>query len=66
MKKSTPIILFFAAIAARLVVFFATHYTVDDAFITFRYAENLAHGNGLVYNLGERLLGASTPLFTLW
>ncbi|TFH59969.1 MAG: hypothetical protein E4G91_08625 [Candidatus Zixiibacteriota bacterium] len=65
MKKSTPIILFFAAIAARLVVYFATHYAVDDAFITFRYAENLAHGNGLVYNLGERVLGTSTPLFTL-
>jgi hypothetical protein len=65
MKKSTPIILFFAAIAVRLVVHFATHYAVDDAFITFRYAENLANGNGLVYNLGERVLGTSTPLFTL-
>jgi hypothetical protein len=65
MKKSAPIILFFAAITARLVVHFATHYAVDDAFITFRYAENLAHGNGFVYNLGERVLGTSTPLFTL-
>jgi hypothetical protein len=65
MKKSTPIILFFAAITARLVVHFATHYAVDDAFITFRYAENLAHGNGFVYNLGERVLGTTTPLFTL-
>ncbi len=65
MKKSTPIILFFAAIAVRLVVYFATHYAVDDAFITFRYAANIAHGNGLVYNLGERVLGTSTPLFTL-
>jgi arabinofuranosyltransferase len=65
MKKSTPIILFFAAIAVRLGVFFATRYAVDDAFITFRYAENLANGNGLVYNLGERVLGTTTPLFTL-
>lgn len=65
MKKSIPIILFFAAIAVRLGVYFATHYAVDDAFITFRYAENLANGEGLVYNLGERVLGTSTPLFTL-
>jgi arabinofuranosyltransferase len=65
MKKSTPIILFFTAIAVRLVLFFATHYAVDDAFITFRYAENLALGNGFVYNLGERVLGTTTPLFTL-
>ncbi len=65
MKKSTPIILSFAAIAVRSVVFFATRYAVDDAFITFRYAANIASGNGLVYNLGERVLGTSTPLFTL-
>jgi len=64
MKNFTPIILFFAAIAVRLVVYFATHYAVDDAFITFRYAANIANGNGLVYNLGERVLGTSTPLFT--
>jgi hypothetical protein len=65
MKKSTPIILFFAAIAVRLFVHFLIGYTVDDAFITFRCAENLATGNGFVYNLGERVLGTTTPLFTL-
>jgi len=37
----------------------------DDAFITFRYSENLAAGHGLVYNLGERTLGTTTPLFAL-
>ena len=37
----------------------------DDAFITFRYAENLASGHGFVYNLGSRVLGTTTPLFTL-
>ena len=24
----------------------------DDAYISFRYAKNLAEGNGLVYNIG--------------
>jgi len=38
---------------------------VDDALITYRYAENLATGQGFVYNAGERLLGTSTPLYTL-
>jgi hypothetical protein len=38
---------------------------VDDAYITYRYAENLAAGNGFVYNLGERVLGTTTPLFAL-
>ncbi|MGI8550665.1 MAG: hypothetical protein ACR2PL_07735 [Dehalococcoidia bacterium] len=39
--------------------------TIDDAFITFRYARNLAEGHGFVYNLGERVLGPPTPLDTM-
>jgi len=38
----------------------------DDAFITFRYARNIAEGLGFVYNTGERVLGTTTPLFTLF
>ncbi len=37
----------------------------DDAYITYRYAANLAHSLGFVYNAGERVLGTTTPLFTL-
>ena len=39
--------------------------TVDDAFITFRYARNLLAGHGLVYNPGEWVLGTTTPLYAL-
>ncbi|MGB2896892.1 MAG: hypothetical protein WBB65_12095 [Anaerolineales bacterium] len=39
--------------------------TVDDAFITFRYAQNLVAGNGLVYNPGELVLGTTTPLYAV-
>ena len=42
-----------------------TSMTFEDALITFRYAENLATGNGFVYNAGERVLGTTTPLLTL-
>jgi hypothetical protein len=38
---------------------------VDDAFITYRYARNIAAGHGFVYNVGERVLGTTTPFFTL-
>jgi len=38
---------------------------VDDAYITFRYAHNLITGHGFVYNIGERVLGTTTPLYTL-
>ncbi|MGE5263332.1 MAG: hypothetical protein ACM3S0_08120, partial [Acidobacteriota bacterium] len=40
-------------------------YAIDDAWITYRYAENLANGLGMVYNPGEHVLGTSTPLYTL-
>jgi hypothetical protein len=39
--------------------------TVDDAYITFRYARNLINGAGFVYNAGERVLGTTTPAYTV-
>ncbi len=43
----------------------ATHFTQEDFLITLRYAENIAQGHGFVYNSGERVLGTTTPLYTL-
>ena len=41
-------------------------YTVDDAFISLRYGQNLvAHGE-LVWNPGEAVEGFSNPLWTLY
>ncbi|GHF25362.1 hypothetical protein GCM10017786_69390 [Amycolatopsis deserti] len=41
-------------------------YTVtEDAFITYRYALNLAEGRGLVFNPGERVEGYSNFLWTV-
>ena len=37
----------------------------DDAYITYRYARNIATGRGFVYNAGEPVLGTTTPLYTL-
>jgi arabinofuranosyltransferase len=39
--------------------------TLDDAFISFRYAFNLAHGKGLVFNVNDRIEGFSNPLWVL-
>jgi hypothetical protein len=38
---------------------------VDDPYITYRYAANIASGDGYVYNAGERVQSTTTPLFTL-
>ncbi len=37
----------------------------DDAMISMRYAFNLAHGHGLVWNVGERVEGYTNPLWTI-
>jgi arabinofuranosyltransferase len=55
-------VLLISAAVIRIYMFFTIRYTADDAFITFRYAENLASGVGFVYNAGEKVLGTSTML----
>ena len=43
-----------------------THWFVgDDAFISFRYAQNLVDGHGLVWNPGERVEGYTNFLWVL-
>ena len=48
-------------LAPALVVYayLAWHFQFiqDDAYITYRYAQNFLHGDGLVYNIGERVEG---------
>ena len=39
--------------------------TVDDPYITFRYAANLVAGHGPVFNVGERVEGFTSPLHLL-
>jgi arabinofuranosyltransferase len=38
---------------------------VDDAYISFRYADNLVAGHGLVFNPGERVEGYTNFLWTV-
>ncbi|MCC6621622.1 MAG: hypothetical protein IT385_10235 [Deltaproteobacteria bacterium] len=37
----------------------------DDAYISFRYAHNLVQGDGLVFNMGDKLEGFTNFLWTL-
>jgi hypothetical protein len=54
-----------AAVAA-LAIAWAWHlrWFADDAFISFRYARNWSEGNGLVFNVGERVEGYTNFLWT--
>jgi hypothetical protein len=61
-KINWPLLIALLAILARVL---PTPRTIDDAFITFRYARNLLSGSGFVFNVGQRVLGTTTPLYTL-
>jgi len=43
----------------------ASDWGLDDAYISYRYAENLVRGEGLVFNHGERVEGYSNFLYVL-
>jgi arabinofuranosyltransferase len=49
----------FALLSLQLVAF--SHVRSDDAYITYRYGQNLATGFGLVFNPGQRVQGSTSP-----
>jgi arabinofuranosyltransferase len=51
-------------LATRIYFILALPYCAEDAYITFRYALNWAHGLGPVYNAGEKAWGFTSPLWT--
>lgn len=44
---------------------YSLRWISDDAFISFRYADNLLRGHGLVFNPGERVEGYTNFLWTM-
>lgn len=54
------------AVITRLGFILYTHYTAEDAFITFQFSRRIAEGLGFVYNPGEPIYGTTTPLFTFF
>lgn len=53
--------------ACSLLLLHAAHFfnLVDDAYISYRYAENVAAGHGLVFNPGERVEGYTDFLWVV-
>ena len=56
------VLIFLLALTARVL---PGPRTIDNSYITFRYARNLLAGEGFVYNPGERVMGTTTPLYTI-
>jgi len=58
-------LLLLTALAIGLSRAWSRLWLADDAFISFRYAQNLIDGHGLVFNLGERVEGYTNFLWTV-
>ena len=52
-------------VAGGLLLAWQSAWVCDDAYISFRYARNLAEGHGLVFNPGERVEGYTNFLWTV-
>ncbi|UCB53308.1 MAG: hypothetical protein JSV10_04300 [Candidatus Zixiibacteriota bacterium] len=66
MKKAYfPIVLTAIIVLILLLHINYLRFVCDDAFISFRYAENFVEGHGLVFNVGEKVEGYSNFLWTL-
>jgi arabinofuranosyltransferase len=62
MRRAPTAAVLAAIVAAGLAWALSLNYLSDDAFISFRYARNLARGEGLVFNPGERVEGYTSFL----
>ncbi len=57
---------FLAALSAAFVfVTLEQRFIQDDAYISFRYVSNFVDGNGLVFNIGEKVEGYTNLLWVL-
>ncbi len=54
-----------AALTLALLLSLFGRWAYDDPYITFRYASNLLAGNGFVYNVGQRTLSTTAPLYAV-
>ena len=62
-RIAEPLLLGLAALFFAVLTRYHWGQICDDAFIVFRYADNVAAGVGPVWNRGERVEGFSSPLW---
>mgnify|MGYP007031252560 CR=1 FL=1 len=60
LKNSSRVVILICMVFA-----FVTDHRWEDWYITFRASKNLAMGNGLVFNIGERVMTYTSPIGTL-
>ncbi|OGC41366.1 hypothetical protein A2548_02460, partial [candidate division WOR-1 bacterium RIFOXYD2_FULL_41_8] len=63
--NKNKVVILTITILALVLLAWLNRFILDDAFISFRYAYNFAHGHGLVWNIGERVEGYTNFLWTM-
>ncbi len=53
------------SLMARLIFWFLTHYTIEDALIISRMVRNFVAKGELAFNVGERVSASTSPLFAV-
>lgn len=61
----TSLVVLWGLLVAGLLAWAFHGWGFDDPYITYRYAANIAHGVGFVYNPGERILSTTAPFYAL-
>lgn len=64
-RRLLTILIFILGFSVPLIFALYTDHAWEDWYITYRASKNLATGNGLVYNVGERLHTFTSPLGVL-
>ena len=68
--SNSKVVLLFAILvlltSSAIVILPTFPYSYDDAYITYRYAHNLATGSGFVYHPGETQLATTAPVFAIF
>jgi len=64
-SRSDLVALLLGAVLGLGLLGFSRISVIDDAYISFRYAHNLAEGHGFVFNSGEYVEGYTSLLWTL-
>lgn len=62
-KHLTAVNILLVIILGAVVTYLNKGFRVDDALIYYRYIENFINGDGLVYNIGEKFNGLTSPLY---
>jgi len=58
-------VLLYALLISSGIFIAFSNWAYDDPYISYRYATNLAQGQGFVYNLGVRSLSTTSPFFVI-